>query len=399
VTALRTYNVIALGPSGSGKTVFLSAMHYDLFVQDPGRAFYIKTDPASALDLNKIYNQIANPRDDWPQTTNAGQVKEWIFTACVNSPFGNYDVSRFRYLDYAGGKLTDVAVGASTEETEAFFQELDAADALLGILDGRKIRALLRDEPAGDKLLNLELTTPLAIMQRSRKPIQFVITKWDLLQGQYTLGEVRERLLRNRAFRNLIETRARMTKARIRLIPVSAVGFSFVEPQPDGTMLKRAGQSPEPWQVDIPLATIIPDQLDYMYESLDDKTKELLESKIDPTSELTFKDRIALFAAQALRSYTPLVKRILAGIDRSLAARVSEDDLQQLALMLERRAQDKLQQTELEQRAERDRSLAVVDDTRSAIQHLNQSFALSLERFDEEFPDSVLTAELAPQGR
>jgi hypothetical protein len=381
----------------SGKTVFLAAMHYDLFVQDPGRAFYIKTDPENALELNRIYNQVANPRDDWPQGTIRST--DWTFTACVNSPFGNYEVLNFQYKDYSGGKLTDVTVGDDSQETREFFQELSEADALLGILDGSKILALLRGEPAGDRLLNFELTAPLAIMQQSRKPIQFVITKWDLLRGQYTLGEVRERLLRNRAFRNLVESRARISKARIRLIPVSAVGFHFVEPQSDGLMVKRPGRSPKPWQVDIPLATIIPDQLHYVFESLDDQTKELLESKIDPASALSFTDRIRVFAAQALRSYMPIVKRILAGIDRNLAARVSEDDLRQLAMMLERRAQDKLQRTELEQRAERDRSLAAVDDARSALEHLNQSFALCLERFEEEFSDSVLSVESAVQGR
>jgi hypothetical protein len=307
-------------------------------------------------------------------------------------------VLKVRYLDYAGGRLTDAAVGGNTEESNAFFGRLAQADALLGILDGRKILALLQDEPDGADLLNFEMTTPLGIMQRSPAPVQFVITKWDLLQERYTLADVRERLLENRPLRNLVESRSRFGSGRIRLIPVSAVGFDYVDPQPDGTMVKRAGQAPEPWQVDIPLAAVIPDQLALVQESLDKRTRELLASKPDAVASLRLADRLALRAAQALHAYAPAVRRALQRVDPGLAARLSEDDVHRMARMVDRRARQALVRTEWELRAERDRSLAGVRDELSALDHLNASFADRLEGFEREFPDSLLSLAPVAEG-
>ena len=73
---MRAYSVIALDPSGSGETVsylpcittYSSRTLTALSISRPTRK--------APKDLNRIFNQIANPLDDWPQTTRPSKVGE-----------------------------------------------------------------------------------------------------------------------------------------------------------------------------------------------------------------------------------------------------------------------------------------------------------------------------------
>lgn len=96
-------------------------------------------------------------------------------------------------------------------------------------------------------------------MQRSAKPIHFVISKWDTLINEYSLEQVRERLLEIEDFRNLIQLRNK-SGVPVRLIPISSVGMGFAELQPDGSMAKT-GNLPNPFLVEMPLACILPDMI------------------------------------------------------------------------------------------------------------------------------------------
>jgi hypothetical protein len=233
----------------------------------------------------------------------------------------------------------------------------------------------------------------LSLMQQSTAPIQFVITKWDLLEHRYNLAVVRDRLLATRPFRNLVTARSR--DARIRLIPVSAVGSGFAEPRADGTMAKSREGEPKPYFVDIPLASVIPDQLQYVIDSLDEKTRSVMTAKVDASKALTTPERWALMAGRALESFGPMLCQVVSLVDPKLGKRLSAQDLRELARTIDRKARVKLETNERQQLAERERSLKAVRDERSALDHLNESFALTLERFERQHPDSLLAAVTA----
>jgi hypothetical protein len=44
-------------------------------------------------------------------------------------------------------------------------------------------------------------------MRGSKKPIHFVISKWDTLVNEYSLEQLRDRLLEIEEFKNLIQAR------------------------------------------------------------------------------------------------------------------------------------------------------------------------------------------------
>jgi hypothetical protein len=89
----------------------------------------------------------------------------------------------------------------------------------------------------------------------------FVITKWDLLEDQFTLEEIRARLLEVDAFRCLVGLRRQQTQG-LRLIPVSAVGKGFARLNGNGAMEKCLnGGRPKPFQVELPITYSLIDGL------------------------------------------------------------------------------------------------------------------------------------------
>lgn len=259
---VRTYEVHALGPSGAGKTVFMASLYKRLNIKRPELPFYLKSEYSTGLQLNHTYNQLANPDESWPSPTQ--RPMEWSFTACIPTPSGDFEPIRYTYLDYPGGVLTSQR-GVDDEVIGPLIDRLKAADALLVLLDGQQIMALLRGERSGARYLELEITTSLEIVQQSRCPVHFLVTKWDLLDGHHSLEEVRDRLMKHRDFADLIESKRSGTAAAIRLFPVSAVGPCFAELQPSGEMKKVGSLHPEPENVELPLISVVPDTLQFVY--------------------------------------------------------------------------------------------------------------------------------------
>jgi hypothetical protein len=260
---VRTFEVHALGPSGAGKTVFMASLYKRLNIKRPGLPFFLKSDFDTGLQLNHTYNEIANPDEKWPLGTQ--QVMEWSFTACVPTPAGDFEPIRYTYLDYPGGVLTNPRA-VQDERIRPLIDRLQSANALLVLLDGQKVMALLGNERSGTRYLELEITSSLEIVQRSRCPVHFVVTKWDLLEGRHTLEEVHDRLMEHPDFADLIAAKASDTTASIRLFPVSAVGPGFAELQPSGEMKKLGSLHPRPVNVELPLISVLPDTLQFVYQ-------------------------------------------------------------------------------------------------------------------------------------
>lgn len=258
----HSFEVHALGPTGAGKTVFMASLYKRLNIKRPKLPFFLKSDHSTGLQLNHTYNQIANLDEEWPSPTQ--QIMEWNFTVCLPTPAGDFEPVRYTYLDYPGGMLTNPRA-LEDERIRPLIDQLQSADTLLVLLDGQRVMELLREERSGARYLELEITSSLEIVQRSRCPVHFVVTKWDLLEGHHTLEEARDRLMRHPDFADLINSKASATPAAIRLFPVSAVGPGFAEPQPSGKMTKVGSYHPQPVNVELPLISVLPDTLQFAY--------------------------------------------------------------------------------------------------------------------------------------
>lgn len=302
---LNTYNVVMLGPRGSGKTVFLASMYKRLSTQGE-LSFFLEVDNGEKRKrLKNIYTQVAID-EKWPKGTSFAEVSEWNFTCKVQSPsLPIYSACKFTYLDYAGGRLTD----EMEDEDVKFDNQLAEADALLGLLDGQRICSLMRNEKLGKIWMINDLPNMLDIMQRIQKPIHFVISKWDIVKGQYTLEQIREKLLQIQEFKNIVSLR-NQSNTSVRLIPVSSVGMAFAELQDDGSM-KKTGALPQPYQVEMPLACILPDMIQHTLDELMRKKEQESSEPIEVKANLSFWDKLKKYAGGGVKSVVQAVQGML----------------------------------------------------------------------------------------
>ncbi len=255
---MKSYKILTLGASGAGKTVFLASMFKSLSTQGE-YGFYLEAeDFESQKLLNNIYINMITGK--WPPTTRRSEISEWKFTCCIKNPaLDNFPICQFIYFDYAGGRLTEM-----DEEDSNLQEKIVQADAILGLLDGQKIQALMsnNNEQKIDDFLNKDLPPIIKWMSYCQAPIQFVISKWDLLENDNLgLKEISDRLLKIPEFKELVLNRNR-ERSSVRLIPVSSVGYGFVTPQPDGSMKTTAKSIPFPFQMEVPVSCVIPDLLE-----------------------------------------------------------------------------------------------------------------------------------------
>ncbi|WP_236065130.1 toll/interleukin-1 receptor domain-containing protein [Reticulibacter mediterranei] len=249
--ATDTYKIILLGASGAGKTTLLSSMYNALAVQRPNTSFFLETTPDQRKKLNAMYYGIVSGQ--WPPGTQVSETEEWHFTCRVRSP-GKRIYSPFHcsYLDYAGGRITERMEDMAVADN--FEQQFAQSHALLGLLDGQKLLALMQKKQEADHFIYIELQNMLQIMQNGGKLAHFFITKWDLLQAKYSLQDIRDRLLQIDEFNHFVRNQS--NSYCVRLIPVSAVGAGFAELQGDGSIRKVSGSYPKPFHIDLPLCCI-----------------------------------------------------------------------------------------------------------------------------------------------
>ena len=381
---LGTFEIHALGPQGSGKTVFMAALYEQLRIRRAGYMFNLRSDYDSSVRLNAVYNNICDVDAGWPPSTKTSA--QWEFTACVRSEVGDFEPLRFRYLDYPGGILTSPR-GAQDPNVRENIARLRSANALLILLDGQAMLALMEGEPSGRRYLSFELTSSLEIAQQSRCPIHFVITKWDLVGSRYTLAQVREQLMKDHNFHDLVEARAQDSSATIRLFPVSAVGFDYATVDEYGAM-RKLGAQPRPYNVDLPLFSVLPDFLTFAQEEISKQQENLAQIPVPEQSEgrLSPKARkvSAAFVRDAIMRRFPLfalvppvvVEQAIAFGDRLLSrrrkgARVAAKSAE--ALLAQRRA---------------------VDSESAALELLMQQCEQVVAEFEEAEPASVLTGGL-----
>lgn len=378
---MNTYKVIMLGPRGSGKTVFLASMYKRLSTQgDSG--FFLEVDGGEKRKrLNNIYTQIAI-EEKWPKGTMYSEVSEWTFTCRVqteNLPI--YSACQFTYLDYAGGRLTDEIEDIEDSDYD-FENKLKQADTLLGLLDGHKLCALMRNERIGLAWAVRDLRSMLDVMQGSLAPIHFVISKWDIVEDSFSLEQIRDRLLEIEEFNNLVKLRNK-AGSPVRLIPVSTVGRGFATPQSDGSM-EKTGTFPQPFQVEVPLACVLPDMIQTMLEELIKKKQEELSTPIEVKPSFSFWDKVGQFFGGGLRVVQQLLPK---------KYQFAEDILQKLIEFAEEPAQNKQEAAARrtdELRHEQAASLKAVTNEETALNHVINCFRYIKNQLDYRFPGSEI---------
>jgi len=306
------------------------------------------------------------------------EVSEWTFTCRVqteNLPI--YSACRFTYLDYAGGRLTD----EMEEEDFEFENKLKDANVLLGLLDGQRLCALMRNEKLGLFWAVNDLPNMLSEMQKRGKPIHFVISKWDIVEGSFSLEQIGDRLLQIEEFNNLVKLRKE--KSPVRLIPVSAVGMGFATLQADGSM-QKTGELPRPFQVEVPLACVLPDMIQTMLRELIEKKQEELSKPTEVKPNLSFWDTLGQLFGSGLKAVQQFLPK---------KYQFAEDILQKLIEFAEETAQKKqeaaLRRTD-ELRREQAASLKAVADEETALNHVITCFISIKNKLDSTFPQSEI---------
>jgi hypothetical protein len=248
---MEPIRIMVLGMSGAGKTVYLASLYQRLSVQRDGYA--LTTDAAISARLSKAYNSVRDPALEWPRGTRNVDYLDIPFDCVINNPHGKFTVMKLLYLDYAGGIL------AADLDGDEFFKRLKSSDAFLVLIDGLKVLRALNGEGAAADGLEMDLDSILGhIQDHIHRPLHFVLTKWDVLDGAYSLHDVAALLSKNQNFQAIIEQR-RHRRIDTRLIPVSAVGKGFARLSPDGQMIKVGGAKAKPENVDLPICCLLHD--------------------------------------------------------------------------------------------------------------------------------------------
>jgi hypothetical protein len=288
-TAVPTFRVVALGTSGAGKTVLLASMFHELNHVTRTRSYELDTRIEDRMTLSGIHQQVSDSSRPWPSATgrSLAETREFVFDCVGRDDRGRRrSVARISYLDFAGVLLED---GAHTD-SDAFRRLLGAvenASALLVLIDGRRVRQLLDNDPSARSYFTHTMGTMLALAQRSTCPMHFVITKWDLLQDMPVLRGLDDATRLDRVVDALTahpQIAALVYAAGpgriVRMIPVSSVGPAFVELDRSGRVVKRADGELQPTNVDVPLAAVVPDIFRQVEAELDTSARRSLQQGV-----------------------------------------------------------------------------------------------------------------------
>jgi hypothetical protein len=201
-----------------------------------------------------LYNTTADIETGFPSATAKGELREWPFTVKAKSAAGVAEVARFSYLDFAGESLREMSGAAPNPQTRLLRARFASADVLIGVLDGLEVKHYLEGRPS--TRFHRDLGSLLAILSNHRKAVNFVLTKWDLIEDRYTFRHVVERLLQIEIFARFVQSQELVGTCR--LIPVSSLGPGFVVDE-GGEMRKNPGKEINPVRVELPIACALPD--------------------------------------------------------------------------------------------------------------------------------------------
>ncbi|WP_344945658.1 hypothetical protein [Sphaerisporangium flaviroseum] len=277
-----TFRIVALGLQGSGKTLLLASMYHRL--KAPTDQCYFLTAPYDdVLLLNQWYVQMASTASSgaWPRGTAKGETRHFNFTVKTSTGGTALPILKLNYLEYAGELLTEIQE-AGTRQKE-LFEHIGSADALIGVIDGFRVKRHLDGHPDGHVHLERTLNALLPVMIEASAPISFIITKWDLLADLHPdestrLSIVHNLLMSNGHFRSLVNLHS--ADRVVRLIPVSAVGPGFAKIGSTGEIVKVGQGAVHPTNVDVPLSAVVPDMFEQIESRLNSEALAALGAEI-----------------------------------------------------------------------------------------------------------------------
>lgn len=289
--------VVALGLEGAGKTVLLAGMFHTLSALSPDRRFFLDVEWGQEQRLVDVYQSLCDTSAGWPMATRIGQFDDVVFGCMAHDRAGaERRLFEISYLDYAGELLesepleeSDDPLDPATRDQGAV-KELKAkvhgADALLLMLDGRRMLQWLRGEEVGTSYFEWRIAPLLAVARRAKCPVQLILTKWDLVcafddsgGGEPLLRDVKQKLMANGRVDLMVRAHLHRNE-EVRLIPVSAFGSNFADPDADWEMVKRPKGRVEPLHVDVPLCAVLPDVLKHLERELSTAIREDIKSEI-----------------------------------------------------------------------------------------------------------------------
>ena len=267
------------------------------------------------------------------------------------------------------------------------------ADTILGLLDGQKIRDLMTKENkiSVNAFLTKDLPSIIKYMVACQVPIHFVLSKWDLIENDFSLKQIRDRLLEIPQFKELIRQRNQQG-VPVRLIPVSSVGSDFVIPEPDGSMKKIPYAIPHPFQVEVPVACVLPDEFKAKLSEVVNQRKKLTKQrnnivKLDILVNTLDKINSALSLALEIGiEGVFLLLNPVVGMSKPIFAKLLNNSLRHQFNKMKKSTQeisDMLQQN-------RDASLQKVKNKETAIENAVDSFLYIQNELSRCFPESEI---------
>lgn len=373
-----TYKILLLGARGSGKTVFLSSMYYKLSRPNDSMFFL---EPYQQVMGNKLKHVFATIEDKWPPETAFAEVSEWSFACMIDTKFGKYKAFDLKYYDYAGGRL-DNPTQYDGGELMAMVKD---ADILLGLIDGQKLIRMMENDQNDRKIREYARTAfdntidLIANNHQYQKPVHLIISKWDLLQNKYTLADVNKFLLNNSRFKSFVE-QIKRKEAWVRLIPVSSVGFNFIdyEQSTDVVMAAKPNGQLEPFQVEYPIALALMDKLRVEYEQ---RLKECRQQEIETDRQIE----------EGRFSWKNLWGKIVKKCGIVLA---HTDTLESIGRRWRAQGERIIEETEQEWKNQRDNLLKNLDKVRdegSAFDYILQVSDSIERKLDMDYPGSKLS--------
>ena len=370
------FRVFVLGTRGSGKTVLLSAIQQRLSVQSEEIGFYLEVpSDRDRIFLTQQYDQIADPNQPWPMGTTHDEVKEFAFQCAHSTGRGTLPLFAFTYIDYPGGLLTDLP--EDEEMSLVPSDEAKAADAVIALLDGQNVLHHLRGDRRSTSLdRDLRYLLP-CLAGLDWRTVHFVVTKWDILEQEYSFDAVRDALLDNGKFRDFVAQRRRAEKP-IHLIPVSAVGGNFAMLDDRQVMRKRPGSKyAEPYLVEMTITMTLTDVFLHLSKSLESRMRHEPVNTGNLRQIPIFLGRLLISLFQGVTAVAPLAmpfglkaayaNMVLAALDRKL-----EDHGQRL-------------------KHEAEAAYRRIADRRSALEAVVMKQAALRFEFEKSFPRSDLT--------
>jgi hypothetical protein len=280
--------------------VFLSSLFHELNFPVPGRAYHLEADLEQLTALSALYEQVSDTSLPWPRATRRNDTCEYVFDCVASGDNGSTDpIMRVSCLDYSGEFMEgdDAQIGDAQRDLEA---RVGMAHGLMGMLDGRRVRQLLRGEADGVRYFESTLRPMFAVLQKARCPIHLVLTKWDLVRDYGEPARTSEKARLARVIEALWEfphiraiVRAREGRQIVRLIPVSAVGPAFAELDAAGHVVKRRNGTLEPTNVEVPLCTVLPD----LFEQVQKADSDARRADIDKEARRRLRQDTAAWLA------------------------------------------------------------------------------------------------------